>query len=63
MLLSVYKLLLRQLVGTDPYYRLYSDYAALRFYYVTFNTDRAKLRLPYKLRLVPAYYRRTRKRP
>ena len=60
--LSVYKLLSRQLVRTDLYYRLYSSYALLRFYYVTFNIDRVKLRPPYELRLVPAYYRRTRKR-
>ena len=60
---SVYKLLLGQLIGTDLYYRLYSGYAALRFYYVTSNIDRVKLRLLYELRLVPAYYGRTRKRP
>ena len=60
---SVYKLLLGQLVGTDPYYGLCSGYAALRFYYVTFNTDQVKLRPLYELRLVPAYYGRTRKRP
>ena len=48
MLLFVYKLLLRQLVGTDSYYRLYLDYITLRFYYITFNINRVKLYLLYK---------------
>jgi len=37
------------LVGTDLYHRLYLDYASLRFYYVTSNIDRAKLRPLYEL--------------
>jgi len=47
--LSVYKLLLRQLIKTDFYYKLYSSYIVLRFYYITFNINRIKLRLLYKL--------------
>ena len=46
---SVYKLLLRQLVRTDLYNRLYSDYTSLRYYYITFNINRVKLRSLYKL--------------
>jgi hypothetical protein len=53
----VYKLLLGQLVGTNPYYRLYLSYAPLRFYYITSNIDRAGLRPLYKFRLVPTYYK------
>ena len=53
----VYKLLSRQLVRTDLYYRLYSSYALLRFYYVTFNIDRVGLRPLYEFRLVPTYYK------
>jgi len=48
MLLFVYKLLLRQLVGINPYYRLYLNYITLRFYYITFNINRVKLYLLYK---------------
>ena len=54
---SVYKLLLEQLIETNLYYRLYLDYTPLRFYYITSNTDRVKLRPLYKFRLVPTYYR------
>jgi hypothetical protein len=35
----VYKLLLGQLVRTNPYYRLYLGYTPLRFYYITSNID------------------------
>ena len=35
----IYKLLLRQLIGTDFYYKLYLNYIALRFYYITFNIN------------------------
>jgi hypothetical protein len=37
--LSVCKLLLGQLVRTNPYYRLCLGYAPLRFYYITSNID------------------------
>jgi hypothetical protein len=53
----VYKLLLGQLVRTNPYYKLYLDYAPLRFYYITSNTDQARLRPLYEFRLVLTYYR------
>jgi hypothetical protein len=45
----IYKLLLRQLVEINLYYRLYSNYAALRFYYVTFNINQIKLRFLYEI--------------
>jgi hypothetical protein len=41
--LPVYKLLLGQLVRTNPYYRLCLGYTPLRFYYITSNIDRARL--------------------
>ena len=47
--LFIYKLLLRQLIKTDLYYKLYLNYVILRFYYVTFNINRIKLRLLYEL--------------
>jgi len=53
----IYKLLLGQLVGTNPYYRLYLDYTPLRFYYITFNIDRARLRPLYEFQLVLTYYK------
>jgi len=43
------KLLLRQLIRINLYYKLYSDYIVLRFYYITFNINRIKLYLLYKL--------------
>jgi len=49
MLLSVYKLLLKQLIRINLYYRLYLNYTSLRFYYITFNINRVKLYLLYKL--------------
>ena len=55
--LSVYKLLLKQLVETDFYYKLYSSYALLKFYYITFNIDWIKLCLLYKFQLVLTYYK------
>jgi len=54
--LSVYKLLLKQLVETDFYYKLYSSYALLKFYYITFNINWIKLRLLYEFQLIPTYY-------
>jgi hypothetical protein len=47
--LFINKLLLRQLIETDFYYKLYLNYALLRFYYITFNINRIKLYLLYKL--------------
>ena len=47
--LFIYKLLLRQLIKINLYYKLYSDYIILKFYYITFNINRIKLRLLYKL--------------
>jgi hypothetical protein len=49
MLSFIYKLLLRQLVETDLYNKLYLNYAFLRFYYITFNINQIKLRLLYEL--------------
>jgi len=46
---SIYKLLLRQLIRTDLYYKLNSDYIILRFYYITLNINRIRLCLLYKL--------------
>jgi hypothetical protein len=48
MLLSVYKLLLKQLIKTNPYNKLYLNYAFLRFYYITFNINQIKLCLLYE---------------
>ena len=47
--LFIYKLLLRQLIKINTYYKLYLSYTLLRFYYITFNINRIKLRLLYKL--------------
>jgi len=47
--LFIYKLLLRQLIKINLYYKLYLNYVSLRFYYITFNINRIKLRLLYKL--------------
>jgi hypothetical protein len=58
----VYKLLLRQLVKTNPYNRLYLGYASLRFYNIAPNVDQIKLCPLYKFRLVIAYNRQTYKR-
>ena len=49
MSLFIYKLLLRQLIKTDLYYRLYSNYTSLRLYYITFNINRIKLYSLYEL--------------
>jgi len=35
----IYKLLLRQLIETNLYNRLYLNYTSLRFYYITFNIN------------------------
>ena len=43
------KLLLRQLIRINLYYKLYSDYIVLILYYITFNINRIKLYLLYKL--------------
>jgi len=37
--LFIYKLLLRQLIKTNTYYKLYLSYILLRFYYITFNIN------------------------
>jgi hypothetical protein len=55
--LPVYKLLLGQLVRINPYYRLCLGYAPLRFYYITFNINRARLYPLYEFRLVLIYYK------
>jgi len=46
---SIYKLLLRQLIRIDSYYKLCLNYTFLRFYYITFNINRIKLCLLYEL--------------
>ena len=44
----IYKLLLRQLIKTNSYNRLYLGYTLLRFYNFTFNINRTRLYSLYK---------------
>jgi len=48
MSLFIYKLLLRQLIKIDLYYKLYLNYIILRFYYIIFNINRVKLYFLYE---------------
>ena len=57
--LSIYKLLLGQLIGANTYNGLCLGYAFIRLYNPPANIGRTKLYTLYKLWLVAAYNRRT----